>query len=205
MPKQQILIKKPFLKQGLRSSLSYNCCSINGLVSMQPTMINLNKPHKALTLRGYRKTLDCNCNNGEYVRIFRDNCCKAGSVPKSATTKLSQSYCSTNSEYLKARCKTYDQHLYKLDLNKNANGEAWNCCSQNCNGFCSKSYYKPNNKNFSTQGGVSSGARVAQLKYNIVSSAGTDTNSYVTNNRYSTLQKQFPCKAYPKHHKNKCT
>ena len=205
MPKQQILIKKPFLKEGMRSSLSYNCCSIDGIVSIQPTLIDLNKPHKALTFKGYRKTLVCNCDKGEYVRIFRDNCCKAGSVPKSASTKLSPFYYSSNSHYLKARCKTYDQHLYKLDLNKNANGEAYNCCSQLCLGNCSKSYYKPNNKNFSVQGGVSSGARVAQLKYNIVSKAGTDTNNYVTNNRYPLLQKKFPCKEYPKHHKNKCS
>jgi len=206
MPKQIIFLKKPLLKTTERSSLKYNCCNINGVISIQPCLNNFIKRHKVETLNGYRKTLDCNCNNGESVRIFRDNCCKANSVPKSASTKLLKNYYTNSAELMKARCKTYDQHLYKLNLTNQSNGAVNNCCSQSCpsSNNCSKSYFKPNNKNFSVQGGVSSSTRTSQLKYNIVSSAGTDPDNYNVLNRFSILQKQFPCKSYPKHHKNKC-
>jgi len=112
--------------------------------------------------------------------------------PSALNTNSSKpKYYTSNASYLRARCKTYNQNQYQYgtdDVSKCQNlvqpaAFRPNCvgCS-NCSskGACNQkiSYYKPNNCKFAVQGGVSSGLRVARLKYDTIT---TFANGFVNN------------------------
>lgn len=112
----------------------------------------------------YRKTLDCDCSNGgEVVRIIKDNnCCPT--VTKSGQSITSNTYYQTHAQYMRARCQTYDQ---RATIVSDGQGGYKSTCTLGC-----PTVYKPNNKPFQTQGAVSSGSRIARLKYNALSARG---------------------------------
>lgn len=81
-------------------------------------------------------------------------------VIKTASTILDKNYCTTNSEFLEKKCKTY---LKNLPLNTDTslnNGTMESCSSDNC-----KRTFNPSNKRYNNQGPISSSARTAALKY----------------------------------------
>lgn len=81
-------------------------------------------------------------------------------VIKTANTILDKDYCTTNSEFLKKRCKTYLKNLpLNTDISLN-NGTMETCTSDNC-----KRTFNPSNKRYNNQGSISSSARTAALKY----------------------------------------
>jgi hypothetical protein len=99
-------------------------------------------------------------------------------------------YYQSNASYMRARCRTYEQNSFQYGGNKTVSkcqnlvqpgAFRPNCqgCS-NCKdkGICEQkiSYYKPNNCKFAVQGGVSSGLRVARLKYDTIT---TFANGFV--------------------------
>jgi len=99
-------------------------------------------------------------------------------------------YYQSNAEYMRARCRTYEQNSFQFGGDKKVSkcenlvqpgAFRPNCqgCS-NCQdkGICEQkiSYYKPNNCKFAVQGGVSSGLRVARLKYDTIN---TFANGFV--------------------------
>jgi hypothetical protein len=186
MVKQQKKIPKSVLKNVIKEYKDHDCCVINGAITIQPTFVDNRGYHSQLPLNGYRQTLDCSC--GEYIEIFRNTCCREN-VPKSANTKLSPWYYNTHHDYMKARCQTYDQKLFNLDLS--SNGLTLSNCPELCNSDnCPKGWYKPNNPKFSTQGAVSSSTRINRLKYNTIASNG----HYYPGFTYLQNNKQFPCK-----------
>ena len=101
-------------------------------------------------------------------------------------------YYQSNAEYMRARCRTYDQNSFQFGGDKKVSkcenlvqpgAFRPNCQGCSCNNnknFCDRkvSYYKPNNCKFAVQGGVSSGLRVARLKYDTVN---TFANGFVNN------------------------
>lgn len=100
-------------------------------------------------------TCDCNtgcitgCNAEKHARMKN----RYPSIVNSDPSK--RKYYQSNSSYLRAKYKTYDQN------NTNSNNGVNNKCCDHI------SYYKPNNKKFGVQGAVSSSLRIAQLKYGI--------------------------------------
>ena len=123
-------------------------------------------------------------------------------IIKSATTVLSKKYYSDTKGYLKSRAQTYEQKLrtmpvsettyinntdptnpYPIPPSDSPNGtQVWN--TGDCLNFCgdntmATTIYKPNNQQFSQQGAVSSGSRLARLKYNTITKNGASfRNAY---------------------------
>ena len=104
---------------------------------------------------------------------------------------LLKKYYTSNNEYLKARCRTFDQRSFHFT---NADGDLIaNCCdsSRYVSGNCSKVVYKPNNTQFSTQGAVSSSDRLFRLRYNtITASKGNNRANCPSCQTYPSSQTQ---------------
>lgn len=122
------------------------------------------------------------------------NCSPENNIIKSANTLLSKAYYTTHAAYLKSRCNTYDQNISMvpqnnityLDNNGNLlwpnnspNGpqvytttDQYNPKStQTCNGgkqIKQNVIYKPNNRQYGTQGAVTSSTRLDKLKLDTV-------------------------------------
>jgi hypothetical protein len=110
--------------------------------------------------------------------------------PSAVNTDSSKpKYFQSNSSYLQARCRTYNQNNYQYgtkDVSKCENIVNPGAFRPNCQGCqgcqdnkdnkdnnvvnCNQkvSYYKPNNSKFAVQGGVSSGLRMDRLKYDTI-------------------------------------
>jgi hypothetical protein len=123
-------------------------------------------------------------------------------IIKPATTVLSKTYYSNTNAYLKSRAQTYEQKLrtmpvsgttyinnndptnpFPIPPSESSNGtQVWN--TGDCLDFCgantiATTIYKPNNQQFSQQGAVSSGSRLARLKYNTINKNGASfRNAY---------------------------
>jgi hypothetical protein len=134
----------------------------------------------------YRKTAKC-CNPSTPTEkqlvqeVYKNvkSCCDGFTslAPRQANTAFPfdengnrPDYYTTNSQYLQARCRTYNQQQYTHNLNTTTNEAEANCCPIK-EGVCKKVVYKPNNETFSTQGAVSSSSRLARLKYNTVTTS----------------------------------
>lgn len=138
------------------------------------TALNYNGGGKNIpAARYYRKTRNCDtsCKITRVVKVADCNACK---VKRSASTVLSKNYYQSRSEYLKARCRTYEQGL--LAYNRSADGTITkDCCDDNNN--CG--VYKRSNAVYGETGAVSGSERILRTKYNTVSSQGKyigDTN-----------------------------
>ena len=144
--------------------------------------------------------------------------------PSSINTNSSKpKYYQSNSSYLRARCKTYQQNSFQYARDKEltkcqnlVNPGAFRPNCQGCNNCQSKSicnqkisYYKPNNCKFAVQGGVSSSSRIARLKYDTVNKFANGfvndpnfgpsvANAYAYSGRpeapYTLKSKMFNCK-----------
>jgi hypothetical protein len=107
----------------------------------------------------YRKTSSCCENNTS--RVFTNvKCCVKPTY--SANTVLSKDYYTTHAQYIKARCKSFDQNYTNLNFNPANNTAQPNCTNAQCN----STIYTRNNETFANQGAVSSSARILQKKYN---------------------------------------
>jgi len=130
------------------------------------------------------------------------SCNPVRNIIKSATTILSKTYYSNSKAYLKSRSQTYEQKLrtmpvygttyinntdptnpFPIPPSDSPNGtQVWN--TGNCLDFCdvntmATTIYKPNNQQFAQQGAVSSGSRLARLKYNTITKNGASfRNAY---------------------------
>lgn len=109
------------------------------------------------------------------------NVCRGGSnhITRPGKTVIDKTYHTTMSSYLKSKCSTYSQKSLvsdKIDGEENAY-KMTNCTDSKC----SKTYYKPNNSKFKTQGAVSSSNRLLELKYNTIKkNAASLKNTYGT-------------------------
>lgn len=116
-------------------------------------------------------------------------------IIRRSTTNLDKSYYTDSRAYLKSRCKTFQQNLSGNNNNNpnnfdsngqqlwpnndnngpqvRYNGSICHKCDDTSNDYkCSKIIYKPNNRNYSTQGAVTSGERLLRLKLNTINKNG---------------------------------
>jgi hypothetical protein len=108
--------------------------------------------------------------------IEDSNPCVSGSfkVRHSANTIINKKFCWNSKQYLQSRCKTYDQNAAIGKYLTDSSYQSGQC--NTCNII-----YKPNNKQFSQQGGVSSSARIAKLKYDTIRSSSATYDSFLAN------------------------
>ena len=94
-------------------------------------------------------------------------------VPVDSNGVLTKKYYTSNKEYMKSRCMTYDQKAFHYAPFSGTSGEA-NCCNTIGNyvsGNCQTSIYKRSNPTFSKQGAVSASNRLLRLKYNTITAS----------------------------------
>jgi hypothetical protein len=130
------------------------------------------------------KTSDPPCEGHQDI-LFVEKCtgiegstpCVTGSfkVRHSANTIINKKFCWNSKQYLQSRCKTYDQNA---TIGKNLSDSSYQ--STQCTNSCSV-IYKPNNKQFAQQGGVSSSSRIAKLKYDTIRSSTATYDSFLAN------------------------
>ena len=88
---------------------------------------------------------------------------------------------SSAGQYLKSRNKTFQQNQFTNLRIDNPSNSAENVYSSNTIQYCNNSattnyvpvYYKPNNSKFAVQGAVDSSSRLARLKYDTITDAGS--------------------------------
>ena len=138
---------------------------------------------------------DTNINNSgiikENIINNNENCCSKTKIIRRANSNLEKQYYTDSRAYLKSRCKTFDQNqsgiINNNPKNYNSNGELlWpnnendgpqtryilSCTNNNCPSTKATTIYKPNNRNYGTQGAVSSSDRLLRLKLNTINKNG---------------------------------
>jgi len=136
------------------------------------------------------------------------NPCVTGSfqITRSASTIIDKKFCANSKQYLQSRCKTFDQNqtLGKNTGNDTGGGTKYeyfgaSCTTKPDGSPCKPIIHKPNNQAFKQQGGVSSSARIAKLKYDTIRTstnkydsllANLDSSSHVLN------RKPVPCRGW---------
>lgn len=126
--------------------------------------------------------------------------------PITNKTQFKDTNYTDSSSYLQSRCSTYGQRLsttrdssinYFLDdgmvmnPSDSAVGPQVRESAYCFNTKCKQTIYKPNNIQYAQQGGVSSGSRIARLKYNTLNNNGAAFNSAagavnINSGRYQT-------------------
>jgi len=142
---------------------------------------------KARPLKHWRKVLCHNSNCKDLTQeIIKDKSSECGNCdPKKFIIRSGQTeklinpvnnkepnikYCYSSLTYLKSKCKTYNQLLTGIANNPNVPSSRSTLeCATGCNSNNSVNFtYKPNNKNYDTQGAVSCSSRLHRLKYNTI-------------------------------------
>ena len=146
-----------------------------------------------------------NCQNGPVGKNICCNPEK-NIIKYSQTTPIKNHFIDTSS-YLQRKCNIYTQsytkssnidyfNIYGLALYPNdnsigpqslINSKCYKTCKTNCPSILNKPYnqnltekysiYKPNNREYSTQGAVSSSSRISNLKNNTISKYGSYANN----------------------------
>tara|TARA_B100000780_G_scaffold277440_1_gene248147 strand:+ start:1740 stop:2552 length:813 start_codon:yes stop_codon:yes gene_type:complete len=94
----------------------------------------------------------------EYILDLKDTTCKDKClIIKSASTVINSSYCVSNKELLRKRCKTYNQNSLTT---ANTNEATADCTVNNC-----RPVFVPSNTKYQVQGPISSSARIASIRY----------------------------------------
>ena len=145
-----------------------------------------------------------------YDDIYYNNTCNGviGSEPcitgtfeirRSANTVINKEFCWNSKQYLQSRCKTYDQNQ---TLGTHVDGSKYYsalCTTAPSGNVCKSVVYKPNNKQFKQQGGVSSGARIAKLKYDTIRNSTNKYDSLLANldqSAHILNRKPVPCRGW---------
>lgn len=121
--------------------------------------------------------------------IPNNNQCVTGSnaIRRSANTIINKNFCWNSKQYLQSRCKTYDQNQQigkNISGNKYLSGSCVNKCNLNLDNV--GVIYKPNNTQFQQQGSVTSGSRIAKLKYDTIRNSTNKYDSLLANLDSST-------------------
>jgi len=156
---------------------------INTVTNTAPTVQS--KQTSFQDLDDASKSAKATCTGYEDILFINDckgvqgNPCHTGSfqVKHSANTIINKKFCWNSKQYLQSRCKTYEQ---KQTIGKHltdSNYKSGKCIDSSCNVVI----YKPNNKQFSQQGGVSSSSRIAKLKYDTIKGSTSTYDSLQAN------------------------
>jgi hypothetical protein len=141
-----------------------------------PTGFNKRAP----TAKYYRKT--SNCCNTLINDVFKNVCCRPiirsanTYIPVDPNTGKTVDYSQSRVEYLNSRCKTFQQNSFNFDYNIITKEARSNCCNTE---KCNIVTYKPNNTKYSTQGAVSSSARLLRLKYNNITTSAKYNQNHI--------------------------
>ena len=130
--------------------------------NIRPVDNGISNPSKIPVAKYYRKTLNCDCdgekNEGRVIEVFKDKgCCKSDNekIIRSAIINkktVDSGYCMDYNQYLKKRCKTYEQR---------------NVVKPSCNNGCKENnIYKRSNSSFSSNGAVSASLQIESIKQN---------------------------------------
>jgi hypothetical protein len=133
------------------------------------------------------------------VIVGKDSPCTS-CQPIKARVKPRYTAFTDNKAYLQSRCVTYDQKLsieqveginyfspngVPLEPSSSPTGpqvrEVADCYNNKPPLVCNTTIYKPNNVQFSQQGGVSSSSRIARLKYNTLNNIPVNNNGITVN------------------------
>ena len=169
---------------------------------------------------------DCPCADLQNQEVFDDgvptcktsdtcahSCCPSRIDQKRIMNKngiINTNYSYSTRQYLHKRCKTYQQNGYHFDISGAHTlplGSSKCAPGQNpqapCSSWPSKNYpckritYKPNNRQFSTQGAVSSRARLLRLNYNQKQVAKSQPSSSIYPKSYCTVNYRFGIRCGP--------
>jgi len=116
------------------------------------------------------------------IGVKGSNPCNTGSfqVKHSANTIINKKFCWNSKQYLQSRCKTFDQNA-TIGKHLTESGPEYRSGSCPIDPSCNIVIYKPNNKQFAQQGGVSSSARIAKLKYDTLRGSTSKYDSFLAN------------------------
>jgi len=152
--------------------------------------------------RYYRKVSSC-CENQTTEVIKRVRRCQIKPV-YSGNTNLQKNYYTSHANYLKSRCKTFDQNNSALGFNPANNSAKPNCYNATCN----STTYKRSNAEFNSTAAVDSSARLNHLKYSTIqknSAFNPSQSNYTGDNTQNTQLKSQPCVNHRKQGSNlKC-
>ena len=151
-----------------------NCANTN--VNFLKTYI----PHKSLDSHPqYSPPLEGDSSYNENLRHMVCRACNPEAHRiKSGPTIISKAYHDTMHSYLKSKDKLYDQNISLSSIYIGVSGEYYSSsCKNKCNAGYSKVTYKRSNFKYNSQGAVSSGSRLLNLKYNTVND---NANSFKT-------------------------
>lgn len=125
--------------------------------------------------------------------VINNDCCEVEKNHlkrvRSGGMQIKKNYCVSSQEYLRRRCKTYDQNTfnYQKSPEDTANNTFLaNCSAENEN--CKIVTQKKSNGRFATQGAVSSSARTHDIKHQEVST-GTRQNRNLNMNSSCTYRR----------------
>jgi|UniRef100_A0A6C0BYM6 hypothetical protein len=143
---------------------------------------DINREHgKAMPIKHYRLSTDCDCTSTSQGPYRDTDVCESSYNPElSALKKVRNSGGTTrqtmsNAEYLKSRSKTYEQkshHFVKsaADTARNLYKAQGSGTKLDSNGnpidYCTT--WKPSNKYFNQDGGVSNSTNINKIKYNTI-------------------------------------
>ena len=160
--------------------------------SKQVSIDQINAPNSAIHVGS--KHIDCTSGNNKLLLkeniALLNNCvgtkidgvCVGGSytVRRSASTIIKKNYYTSNRNYLKAKCKTYDKNIILGDKNLDGTYKSPTCDdpSSNCN---KKIIYKPTNRTHSQQGAVSASGNLLRKRNNTLAK-----NSHSLKNEYGS-------------------
>ena len=170
------------------------------VIQSHPTMQSLENGVKTdMDLcKSYTDVLYVDTCNG----VSGSNPCVTGSfqITRSASTIIDKKFCWNSKQYLQSRCKTYNQNQ-TLGQATNTKYEYFGAsCSTKPDGtVCKPIIHKPNNKEFKQQGGVSSSARIAKLKYDTIRYSTNKYDSLLANldqSAHVLNRKPVPCRGW---------
>ncbi len=159
-----------------------------------------------------RKQLICDCEPKKTIPVIKKiNSCIPDNkkIRRSGNTLLNVNpvtgvrdnvdsrYYSSNLEYLKGRCLTYNQKSFNFTRVNQANNEyAANCATTDGRTICRTTFYKPNNAKFAVQGAVSSSNQILSKKYDIIRNEVKPNKPFINNVKckpYKISNRSFLC------------
>ena len=116
------------------------------------------------------------------------DCCQAEKAlrrVRGAPTKIDKTYYQTSQQYRHARCNTINQKSFQYT--NSGNGKYLANCAADSKKACNEVIYKPNNAQFSTQGGVSSSDRTTRLTLNTIKKEVDGQKNKATLQNYNSV------------------
>lgn len=177
----------PFNAPGSTVYLGSNDCgdnpnSIGYVLNIQNNNKEFKEGEYVVGPNGSRVCISCNPTSKQ--KIIRSALTEKLINPASTSEEPKRKYCHSSKQYLRQKCRTYDQRLsgapvagvdYTKNYNDNKEGpqtqRATTCEDNRCNSGDILIIKKPSNRQYSVQGAVDSSSRIQRLKMNTINKA----------------------------------